>query len=160
MYPINLSKLEIPKSFNLFLDTVRDMLNLIPGIEDTAFLTIDKKNVAKGNTQRRDGAHVDGNYTSIDGFDGPKWVRYNGAGGMLIVSSHTACKAWQGEFNGAPKDDGDCEHLRNQLKDGFLLKENTVYLSNSQCIHESLPVEKDINRTIIRITLPHNQIVL
>lgn len=34
------------------------------------------------------------------------------------------------------------------------LESNTLYWGNSTFIHESLPVEEDVKRQLIRITLP------
>lgn len=79
---------------------------------------------------------------------------HNDKGGLLLVSDVSACEAWSGTFDGIPGLGGDCEHIRDQLKDGFLLKPNTMYLANSTCIHESLPVTHNITRTLMRISLP------
>jgi hypothetical protein len=47
---------------------------------------------------------------------------------------------------------GDCSHI--DLNGGFILKPNMIYYGNSQWIHESLPLEEEIHRNLIRITLP------
>jgi len=80
-------------------------------------------------------------------------ISYESAtGGMLISSNYSACKGWNGVFDGIPNIGGDCSHIK--LDDGFMLEANEVYYGNSQFIHESLPSDKDIHRVMIRITLP------
>jgi hypothetical protein len=71
---------------------------------------------------------------------------------MLIASSHKGCKGWNGTFDGNPGIGGDCSHI--DLNGGFILKPNMIYYGNSQWIHESLPLEEEIHRNLIRITLP------
>jgi hypothetical protein len=75
-------------------------------------------------------------------------------GGMLIVSSYEACKGWNGEYEGQPNQGGDCSHLDLSKMDNFNLKSNTLYWGNSTFIHESLPLEEDVKRQLVRITLP------
>lgn len=141
------------------------------------FITVDRKSIKAGATHRRGGAHVDGNYifdwggSDQDGGGGGWLTGVNGRvlspenhqlqycnpnGGMLIASDHQACRAWEGTFHGQPNQGGDCTHLTQDLEqnESFLLEPNRVYLSNSTCVHESLPLEVDVDRTLVRITLP------
>jgi hypothetical protein len=73
---------------------------------------------------------------------------------MIIASNYSACMGWNGKYEGEAKEGGDCSHL--DLGEGFMLKPNTVYYGNSQFIHESLPMDKDVFRVLFRITLPIN----
>ena len=75
-------------------------------------------------------------------------------GGMLIVSSYEACKGWNGEFEGQPNQGGDCTHLDLSNMNSFNLKSHTLYWGNSTFIHESLALEEDVERQLVRITLP------
>ena len=73
---------------------------------------------------------------------------------MLIVSSYEACKGWNGDYEGQPNQGGDCSHLDLSKMESFILKKNNLYWGNSTFIHESLPLEEDVKRQLIRITLP------
>jgi hypothetical protein len=182
MHPIDLAQsLALPDRFNVFSEAVKTMLEHCPVKTGTAFVTIDQKTVQPGQSHRRGGPHVDGNFIfdwgNGDG-GGNGWLtggmgRYlppekhllqyaSPTGGLLIASSFQACSAWLGTFNGIPLQGGNCEHLVDQLKtkQKLLLQENVVYLGNSTCVHESLSVHQTVNRTLIRITLPHKEIVL
>ncbi len=73
-------------------------------------------------------------------------------GGMLMVSDHPGCRGWNGLYPGDAGVGGDCSHMR--LGDGFILQRNIVYYGSSQFIHESIPHEEEVHRTMVRITLP------
>ena len=178
MLPFNLESLhEIPAAFK---ELVSKMIEALPIKKGTAFLTLDGKLVQKGDSQRRGGVHIDGNYLPSgwggegSGGQGGWKVGEGGrilsskehklsyespTGGMLIASTYPACKGWNGEFEGTAYVGGDCTRIQN-LGEGFTLKPNVVYYGNSQFLHESLPVDKDIHRVMARITLPDNYSVL
>lgn len=177
MLPFNLEDLaEIPKQFK---ELVSKMIEALPVKKGIAYLTVDGKLVKKGNTHRRGGVHIDGNYLpslswgSSGGGNG--WKVGEGGrilsskehklsyeietGGMLIASNYPACKGWNGIFEGSPYVGGDCSRIEG-LGEGFILKPNTVYYGNSQWLHESLPIDKTTHRVIARITLPMDYPVL
>lgn len=178
MLPFNLESLqEIPAAFK---ELVSKMIEALPIKKGVAFLTLDGKLVQKGASQRREGVHIDGNYLPSgwggegDGGQGGWKVGEGGrilsskehklsyesaTGGMLIASTYPACKGWNGEFEGAAYVGGDCTRIQN-LGEGFTLKPNVVYYGNSQFLHESLPVDKDVHRVMARITLPADYSVL
>lgn len=170
MIPFDLSNLNsVPKQFR---GTVEQMVQNLPNKTGTAFLTVHGRFVKKAKTLRRGAPHIDGNYmpkvSSWGNSGGGGWkVGQNGAkltseehiksyenpnGGMLIASNYSACKAWEGKFEGKANEGGDCSHL--ELGEGFMLDANKVYYGNSQFIHESLPLDKDVFRVLFRITLP------
>jgi hypothetical protein len=170
MLPFDLSNLDtLPEQFR---GTAKEMIKNFPNKTGTAFLTVHGKFVKKAKTLRRGAPHIDGNYMpqvsewGNTGTGGWK-VGENGAklsseehtlsyenknGGMLIASNYSACKGWTGKFKGSAKEGGDCSHIK--LNEGFMLDANKVYYGNSQFIHESLPLDKDIFRVLFRITLP------
>ena len=165
----------------------------------TAFLTIDARTIPCGETHRRGGVHIDGNYLGDTvsmgwgketkgwggwkekphgkrGWDNPSstpdW-KIDGVskkldiddhmrsyqshtGGMLIASDYPACKGWIGCFLGIPQQGGDCSHIDLSSGHEFKLHPNVVYYGNSQFVHESIPVDKEIHRTLVRITLPED----
>lgn len=179
MYPIDLGakKVVLPKNLTRFNKSINEMLKQSPIKSGIAFVTIDARIVEKETTHRRGGPHVDGNFIfswpgSDDEGGSGGWLtgvkgrilspknhklQYcNKKGGMLIAATHSACKAWIGKYKARPKQGGNCAHMKKQLNKltNVLLKPNVVYLGNSTCIHESLPIENTIKRTLIRITLP------
>ena len=160
---------------------------------DRFFVTIDEKLIGAGETHRRGGAHIDGNWIEqkrcwetpgewvttpgqwehsaqwalgakyLPYWERPKWDGDNiSTGGMLIAASEAASVAWRGSLDGTPGEGGDCEHLRHQLTDLTVVPmlRNRIYLTNSTCVHESLPVQQPVRRQLIRITLPHDMKVL
>jgi hypothetical protein len=172
MLPFFLNDLSsLPLEFRDVVNTMIEHLNSKTGV---AYLTIHGKFVKKNKTLRRGLPHIDGNYlpsvTSWGNGGGGGWkVGQNGVtlnseehnvsyanpnGGMLIASNYSACKGWIGQFSEDAKEGGDCSHIN--LGEGFMLASNTLYYSNSQFIHESLPVDKDVFRILYRITLPTN----
>lgn len=172
MVPFNLENLEgVPAGFHR---TVTEMVSGLPFKRGIAYLTVDGREVEKGSTHRRGGKHIDGNYIPEVcgwGSGGNGWKVGEGGrtltsehhrqsyesetGGMLIASTYPACKGWIGNFKGKAKEGGDCSHI-SELNDGFIMKPNTVYYGNSQFLHESLPIDQTVHRTIIRVTLPMN----
>lgn len=158
---------------DMFIELVKQMISFLPSLSGVAYLTIDGRTIHSGQTHRRGGKHIDGNYlpecNSWGNGGGNGWKVGEGGhilssaehkisyetstGGMLIASTYPACKGWNGKFEGSPYVGGDCSQL-NILNDGFLLKPNTLYYGNSQFIHESLPLAETVHRTIVRITLP------
>lgn len=176
MLPFNLEDLiSIPDKFKTL---IKNMIEFLPIKSGIAYLTVDGKIVEKGVTQRRGGVHIDGNYLpslqweSTGGGNGWKVGEggrilssqehvdsyLNKTGGMLITSNYPACKGWNGEYEGDPYIGGDCTRIN--VDEGFLLKSNTVYYGNSQFLHESLPINKTVHRTLVRITLPSDYPVL
>jgi hypothetical protein len=170
MLPFSLETLD--EVSELFMPMVAKMIEFLPIKKGTAFLTVDGKIVEKGQSHRRGGRHIDGNYIqetcSWGGWNGGGWkvgeggrilssehhkLSYeNQTGGMLIASTYPACKGWNGVFEGRPYVGGDC--IRIEVGEGFMLESNFVYYGNSQFLHESLPIDKTTHRVVARITLP------
>jgi len=134
------------------------LCSFVPGVNGIAYLTIDQRWTLAGETHRRPGLHVDG-MGSWGGGGG--W----GGNGMITVSSHSGCVAYNREFTGEPRrgvdcgdpDEGDCGHLWGQCEGtGTMLEPNVAYLCNPMCVHESVPVEQDCFRTFVRLSLPND----
>lgn len=148
------------------------------------YLTVDQKRVQPGKTHRRPGLHVDGYpHTLTDarfsqmpevhgiwagyahggtwggggGWGGGKGPMYWFDGtGLLTVSSVVGCRAWNQEFQGDPKPEGDCDHLRAECRPEceVVLQPNTLYWMNPSCVHESMPMDVETERTFVRLSLP------
>jgi hypothetical protein len=159
MHEFDMEKCDVPEGYE---EPVRTLLDACGRRSGTAFLTIDEKVVRAGETQRKPGPHVDGYFLKAEMGWG-----HGGGGGVwnhscnilpaprmevIVASSFPACKAWQGTFDGQPNEHGDLSHL--DLPEGEILPANVGYLLSADCIHESLPMEQDTERTFMRIALP------
>ena len=139
--------------------------------EGKGWVTIDQRVVEEGKSHRRPGRHVDGNYLFSWGSGGGNgWLTGDAGrqlspeqhaqqycsreGGIIIASSYAACKAWNGTWEGTPAQGGDCTHIDVSGLEEFMLEPNKIYLGN-HAIHESLPVQETVQRSLIRLTLPH-----
>lgn len=122
----------------------------------TGYITIDEKVVKKGETHRRAGAHVDGVFNgSCGGWGGGSGGGWGSHGnGMITIASHEGCLAFNQDVKGFPGNDGECDHLKEQLKDGTVFQANTAYWVDGLCVHESLPMQEDTARTFLRLSLP------
>ena len=169
MIPFNLETLDgLTEEFK---SIVRGMISGVVHAGGIAYFTIHGKRLKKGQTLRRGGAHIDGNYEPYYmtfggggwkvGQDGPAINtllhdrQYNNEkGGIIICSNYEACLGWNGEYDGLPNTGGDCSHIK--LDEPFLLEGNKVYYGNNHFIHESLPMSDDVHRVFARITMPEN----
>lgn len=170
MVPFDMQTLKgIPEEYKA---SVENMLRGIKNRKGVAHFTIHGQTLKKSETQRRPGAHTDGNYvkTLLD-WGGNGWkVGENGPsvgsteharlyetelGGMIIASNFQACNAYLGEFDGLPGVGGDCSKI-SLGEPSFKLEENNLYYGNNHFIHESLPMSEDVHRVMMRITLPED----
>lgn len=162
MYELDLENPILPEEFKNWYPVVSKFIELSPVKAGTSYLTIDCKEITKGQTHRRGGPHIDGNYgPSGWGTSGNGWKKDpSEKGGMIIASNYESCKSWVGEYNDTPKEGGDCSHVDLTSMEQILLEKNVVYITNSSNIHESIPVVDDVNRSLIRLTLPEDSKVL
>jgi len=130
------------------------------GVESgVAHMTVDEKVVAPGFSQRRPGAHVDGKFMpSLGHWGHGGWNHYCNAVpldrmAVIVAADVPGCIAYQGHFAGKPKEDGDLEHIRDQLDPGTLLKANVGYLLSPDCVHESVVFQKPTQRMFLRIAI-------
>lgn len=135
------------------------------------YLTIDEKVVKAGESHRRKGLHVDGWHKTEEASSGGSWGGGGGGGGfggsrshghpglggtgLVTVSSHFGCRAWEGVFSD-PVAEGCCEHLRKDCPDNKAIKleANRLYWMSPHCIHESVVMQEDCRRQFVRISLP------
>jgi hypothetical protein len=162
MIPFDLENICLPQHLTDYTQLVTDLCKAAGAKIGQAFLTVDEKVVEKGCTQRRPHPHVDGCFM-------PEMGRWGHGGGgwnhgcnavpiprmpVIVASSVSACKAWEGDFDAEPINNGDLSHIKDQLNEGELLPANVGYLLSPDCVHESLPMKETVERTFIRIALP------
>ena len=157
----------IPQSLAHYVLTIKQLLKMIPdhveSYNDTpAYLTIDERFVPINTIQRNPGLHIDGMYqgTTAGPWSGSNPGSWGSCGnGMLIASNiDNTVNIYNGNVQGYPINDGDCEHLRNQLSNlvRYSPLAGEVIWADGFNIHESLPVKEDCNRQFIRISLPND----
>lgn len=73
---------------------------------------------------------------------------------IILASDIQACRGWNGLYDHTDMPNGDCSHVNVQELQEMMFRKNTVYVGNVTMLHESLPVEFDTLRTVIRLNVP------
>lgn len=172
-------KLGLPTTLKDWQPVVDAMFEGVDTV-DEMFLMIDQRPVKANEFHRRPGLHVDGYWDrGTLGHQGhgsrpPRHRSYPGSGshvggldrgswrtatleqheGLLLASNITACRAFNGTWSGPINDGGDCSHVSTAQMQEVLMAPDTVYQGNVAMLHESLPVEQDCLRTVVRINVP------
>lgn len=131
------------------------------------YFMADQGFVKAGNTHRRGGAHIDGNYGHYNGVvgfkgDSPPGFKMDLAyrmpmdtkGGIVLAADHVGCKAYEGDFSDSPAFGGDCSHIDLSGTKQSVMQPNKVYIGNISMVHETTPAQEDQNRTVVRLILP------
>ena len=134
---------------NGWRNTIVQILNYAPRVNDIGYITIDEYVIEAGLTQRRPGLHMDG--TGAWGGPAPY-----AACGMYLVSSMIGCRGWNQIVPANPGIDGDCEHMRPHLDPAceILMQANQVYWCSPTAVHEALPMVETTARQLLRISMP------
>ena len=163
MHGFDVANPTMPEGFEDYLAVVESLLSSAGITSGEAFMTVDEKALKAGETQRKPGPHVDGKFNRAA-------LKWGGGGGwnhscnilpvartpVIVASSFQACRAWLGDFDATPNEHGGLEHIQDQLGSGVMLDANMGYYLSPDCIHESLPMPHDVERTFLRIALPAN----
>ncbi len=73
--------------------------------------------------------------------------------GLILASNLTAARAWNGFYDGMPKDGGDCSHIDlSNLKEMEMMA-GYAYTGNVTMLHESLLIKQDAYRTVVRLNV-------
>lgn len=138
--------------------------------DQECYVMIDEAIVSAGNPQRRPGLHVDGYWhPSLSCHGGgshdpkprhaptppnpPK--KRNEA--LLLASNYSAARALVGDYDRnfiADWRGGDCSDLPIGGLNEIILNSNVAYHMDVFTLHESLPVRKTVQRTLVRINAP------
>ncbi len=162
MHTFDIANSDMPDGFEDYGPVVNALCAAANYREGLAHMTVDEKVIRPGWSQRRPDAHVDGQYLKAEGRWGhpaPGWAHYCNnipvsRMAIIVAASVPGCIAYAGEFDGEPKDDGDLEHIRNQLGDGELLPAGRGFLLSPDCVHESIRFPVATKRTFLRIAMP------
>lgn len=73
---------------------------------------------------------------------------------IMLASDVSAARAFSGRFLGHPGKGGDCSAVDLAGLQEIRLQAGRVYAGNVSMLHESLPVEADCYRTLVRLNVP------
>lgn len=108
------------------------------------YLTISESFVEKDETQRRPGLHVE----KHPAF---RWGSWGDKAGLFMASNvDDTCRIWNCYVE-TPGPMGDCEHLRDQLKNPINLKSNQLVWLTDSCPHEAIPQKEAGMRQFFRV---------
>lgn len=169
----------LPKKLKHYQTTVDQMLDGID-TDDDIYLMVDSSIVQANTLHRRGGKHIDGYWCDSDGHRGTghrsischspfppthkpslfydDWsnATLDHPESLLLASNYEACKGWVGNYSGIILDGGDCSNINTDAMEEIYLQANTVYKANVGFIHESIPVNKTVKRTLIRLNLKNH----
>jgi hypothetical protein len=174
MHDFDLADPQMEEGFEDYLDPVVALCRAAGAVSGIAHMTVDEKLVRAGMSQRRPRPHVDGRFVRAMRI----WSHDPGKGSwthgpdepapdqreeapprplrmaVIVASSVVGCRAWRGRFDGQPAHDGDLSHISDRLGDGEVLPPGVAYLLSPDCVHESMLMDRDVERTFLRIALP------
>lgn len=143
----------LPARLARWVPTVTAMLD---GIETSArmYLMIDQSTVQAGATHRRPGPHIDGNWNPRGGGEvAPE--EFDDSELVVLAADVAACVGYVGKY---PRVDfgpgGDCSKMDLSKLERVALKAGYAYVMTVATIHESVPVKRDCDRTLVRINVP------
>jgi hypothetical protein len=164
MHSFDLAAPIMAAGFEDYLEPVVALCRAAGASSGIAHMTVDEKVVGAGMSQRRPRPHVDGCFMPAKktwGHPAPGWAHYCNnlpvaRMSVIVAASVTGCRAWQGEFDAEPRNDGDLSHIADRLGAGELLPANMGYWLSPDCIHESIIFDQPVQRAFLRIALPVN----
>ena len=166
----------LPSELSRWQNTVDSMLE---GVEtdEPIYLMIDQGVVKGGTSHRRGGLHVDGYWNpgvkahgGRHGYQPPQhhgtkhfgswktggWVNcdFKDKEALILASSLTAARGYQGIWEGSCGEGGDCSHINTSNLKEVVMHAGNIYAGNVTMLHESLPVAEDCIRTLVRLNVP------
>jgi len=106
MLEFDLSNPKLPEKYKRWESVVQEMIEKSPIKTGKAYLTVDEENVVPGNSHRRGGVHIDGNF--IYGFKDGKVVEIN---------THNESASWSGPVVSWGIDEDDDEDEEEEKKE-------------------------------------------
>jgi hypothetical protein len=121
--------------------------------EGPIYLMVDQSRVEAGQTQRRPGLHVDGNWIAATASHGGHRHANYAPETVILASDVEGCRAYVGEFDVMPSDGGDCSHFTPDAAP-VTLRPHVAYAGNASMLHESIPLRHGARRTLVRLNVP------
>jgi hypothetical protein len=186
MLPFRLGK-ALPPGLERWQGTVDTMTHGVRG--EVGYLMVDQASVPAGQHHRRPGLHVDGNWIPAlqahnrggghqqgshyqapathkhpdPGNNPPPFTHGHGAyyaPELIVLASNVeASRAIVGRFEGQPGPGGECAHLDVSRGLSQRLLADTVYVGNVTMVHETLALDRPVDRTLVRINVPNGVMV-
>jgi hypothetical protein len=172
IYMAPFKKNDIPDELSRWKPTIDSMLD---GVEtdETLYLMVDQGVIESGESHRRPGPHIDGNWIDSTRAHGtPGHVTPNAHRTMpsrhdtsadlydetvILASDYASCKAYEGLYEGEWGEGGDCTKMDLSETNEIQLESGYAYQGNVYMVHESMPVMQDVSRTLVRINVPHHK---
>ncbi len=155
----------LPSELSRWQSTVDSMLEGVD-TDGPIYLMIDQGVIKGGTSHRRGGLHVDGYWNPrIGAHDGTRHIGSWKTGGwvncdfkdkeaLILASSLTAARGYQGIWEGSCGEGGDCSHINTSNLKEVVMHAGNIYAGNVTMLHESLPVAEDCIRTLVRLNVP------
>jgi len=150
MLPFYKNKL-LPKSLKHWQSTIDAMLNGII-TNEKLYLMIDQGKVIGGQTHRRAGPHIDGNWVEDHKISTSMYDE-----SLILASNIEGCLGYVGKYEDKVAADGDCSNCDLSKLEKIRLLANIAYCGNVTFVHESIPIEYNCKRTLVRINVPHHK---
>ena len=157
----------LPQKLKRWQSTINAILSDI-NCDTEMFLMIDQSDIKSGSTHRRKGKHIDGYWSKdIQAHVGVRktgywqnegeWINSNFKKNeaILLASDEYGCDALIGEWNGRVGNGGDCEGINTDGLSRIKLNKNKAYIGNVTMIHESITIDVDCKRSMVRINIPN-----
>jgi hypothetical protein len=72
---------------------------------------------------------------------------------IILASDVSGCIGYTGSWTGEIGDGGDLEHIDLSHMEKHVLQPNHSYIGNVGFIHESVPIDFDCQRTLVRLNV-------
>jgi hypothetical protein len=163
MHTFDLSAPQMADGYEDYLEAVMSLCESAGATSGVAHMTVDEKLVGGGMSQRRPRPHVDGCFIpDLMRWGHGSWNHHCNDIGVgpirrmpvIVAASVAGCRAWEGQFDGTPGNDGDLSHISDQLGEGEILPANVGFLLSADCVHESMVFDRPVQRSFLRIALP------
>jgi hypothetical protein len=100
---------------------------------------------------RKEGEHAPRHSAGLNGWDA---VDFSYPEGIILASDIQACAAYNGLYDESLLGEGgDASHISGHFE-RIDMQSNHVYAGNVGMLHESLPVNTDCFRTVVRLNVP------
>ncbi len=160
----------LPDDLQRWQPTVDAMLNGVD-CDGDIFIMIDQGSIKAGQSHRRPGAHIDGYWIESlqahrgsggghritgawdTGGGGWKTCDFTESEGIILASDIAACKAFVGDYTGTIGESGDCSSIDTSRMGNAIMNPFTAYAGNVSMLHESLPINFDCERTLVRLNV-------